>query len=148
MRGTVAAEGNEALLGVEVLSQAGSSSLRVEAVVDTGFTGHLTLPRATVDALGLPIIGSAESILADGSLVMEDVCLARVLWHGAERPVRVLVADAPLGHGADARQRTARRMRRRRRGERGEARGTAQLNTAWCRSGPLLNWRTYLKLTA
>jgi clan AA aspartic protease len=94
MRGTVAAEGNEALLGVEVLSQAGSSSLRVEAVVDTGFTGHLTLPRATVDALGLPIIGSAESILADGSLVMEDVCLARVLWHGAERPVRVLVADA------------------------------------------------------
>jgi clan AA aspartic protease len=94
MRSTVAAEGNEALLGVEVLSQAGSSSLRVEAVVDTGFTGHLTLPRATVDALGLPIIGSAESILADGSLVMEDVCLARVLWHGAERPVRVLVADA------------------------------------------------------
>ena len=94
MRGTVAAEGNEALLGVEVLSQAGSSSLRVEAVVDTGFTGHLTLPRATVDALGLPIIVSAESILADGSLVMEDVCLARVLWHGAERPVRVLVADA------------------------------------------------------
>jgi clan AA aspartic protease len=94
MRGTVAAEGNEALLGVEVLSQAGSSSLRVEALVDTGFTGHLTLPRATVDALGLPIIGSAESILADGSLVMEDVCLARVLWHGAERPVRVLVADA------------------------------------------------------
>ena len=94
MRGTVAAEGNEALLGVEVLSQAGSSSLRVEAVVDTGFTGHLTLPRATVDALGLPIIGSAESILADGSLVMEDVCLARVLWHGAERPVRVLVANA------------------------------------------------------
>jgi clan AA aspartic protease len=94
MRGTVAAEGNEALLGVEVLSQAGASSLLVEAVVDTGFTGHLTLPRATVDALGLPIIGSAESILADGSLVMEDVCLARVLWHGAERPVRVLVADA------------------------------------------------------
>ena len=94
MRGTVAAEGNETLLGVEVLSQAGSSSLWVEAVVDTGFTGHLTLPRATVDALGLPIIGSAESILADGSLVMEDVCLARVLWHGAERPVRVLVANA------------------------------------------------------
>ena len=94
MRGMVVADGSEALLSVEVLSQAEASSLRVEAVVDTGFTGHLTLPRATVDALGLPIIGSAESILADGSLVMEDVCLARVLWHGAERPVRVLVADA------------------------------------------------------
>jgi clan AA aspartic protease len=94
MRGAVANDGSEALLSVEVLSQVGASSLRVEAVVHTGFTGHLTLPRATVEALGLPIIGSAESILADGSLVMEDICLARVLWHGAERPVRVLVADA------------------------------------------------------
>jgi hypothetical protein len=42
----------------------------------------------------VPIIGSTESILADGSLVMEDVCLARMLWHGGERPVRVLVVDA------------------------------------------------------
>ena len=94
MKGTVVADGNEALLIVEVLSQAGAFSLRVEAVVDTGFTGHLTLPSTTVETLGLPIIGSAESILADGSLVMEDVCLARVLWHGGERQVRVLVADA------------------------------------------------------
>ena len=90
----VVADGSEALLSVEVLSQAGASSLRVEAVVDSGFTGHLTLPSATVEALGLPIIGSAESTLADGSLVVEDVCLARVLWHGGERPVRVLVAEA------------------------------------------------------
>jgi clan AA aspartic protease len=94
MKGTVVADGNEARLTVEVLSQAEASSLRVEVVVDTGFTGHLTLPSTTVETLGLPIIGSAESVLADGSLVMEDVCLARVLWHGGERPVRVLVADA------------------------------------------------------
>jgi predicted aspartyl protease len=94
MRGTVANDGSEALLSVEVLSQVGASSLRVEAVVDTEFTGHLTLPSATVEALELPIIGSAESILADGSLVMEDVCLARALWHGGDRAVRVLVADA------------------------------------------------------
>jgi clan AA aspartic protease len=94
MRGAVANDGSKALLSVDVLSQAGASSLRIEAVVDTGFTGHLTLPRATVETLGLQIIGSAESILADGSLVMEDVCLARVLWHGGERPVRVLVAEA------------------------------------------------------
>jgi clan AA aspartic protease len=94
MRGMVVADGSEALLSVEVLSQAEATSLRVEAVVDTGFTGHLTLPSATVEALGLPIIGSAESTLADGSLVVEDVCLARVLWHGGERPVRVLVAEA------------------------------------------------------
>jgi hypothetical protein len=72
VRGTVTSEGREAVLRVEVLSAGGTSSLQVEAVVDTGFTGHLTLPSATVEALGLPIIGSAESILADGSLVMSD----------------------------------------------------------------------------
>lgn len=94
MRGTVTSDGREAVLRVEVLSAGGTSSLRVETVVDTGFTGHLTLPSATVEALGLPTIGSAESILADGSLVMEDVCMARVLWHGEERPVRILVSDA------------------------------------------------------
>lgn len=94
MRGTVTSGGREAVLSVEVLSAGGTSSLQVETVVDTGFTGHLTLPPATVDALGLPTIASAESILADGSLVMEDVCPARVLWHGEERPVRVLGAAA------------------------------------------------------
>lgn len=94
MRGAVTADGREAILGVDVLSPTDAPSLRVDAVVDTGFTGHLTLPAGTVEALELPIVGSAESILADGSLVLEDVCLARVLWHGGERPVRVLVADA------------------------------------------------------
>jgi clan AA aspartic protease len=94
MRGTVTADGREAVLGVEILSANGTSSVRFEAVVDTGFTGHLTFPPATVETLGLPIIGSAESILADGSLVMEDVCIARVLWHDEERPVRVLIANA------------------------------------------------------
>lgn len=93
MRGAVTADGREARLNVEVLSPTTAPLLQVEAVVDTGFTGHLTLPTATVEALGLPIVGSAESILADGSLVLEDVCLARVLWHGEERPIRVLVAD-------------------------------------------------------
>lgn len=82
------------MLSVEVLSQSTPSSVEVEAVVDTGFSGHLTLHPATVEDLGLPIIGSAESVLADGSVVMEDVCLARVLWNGGERAVRVLVADA------------------------------------------------------
>ena len=68
--------------------------LAVEAVVDTGFDGELTLRLAMVEALALPLVGSAESVLADGSVVLEDVCLATVLWHGRERPVRALIADA------------------------------------------------------
>lgn len=94
MRGAVSADGREAVLAVEVIPPSGAPTLRVGAVVDTGFTGHLTLPPAIVEALGLPIIGSAESVLADGSLVLEDVCLASVLWHDSWRSARVLVADA------------------------------------------------------
>ena len=81
-------------MAVEVLSESGSGTLRVKVLIDTGFTGHLTLPPASVAALSLPIVGSAESVLADGSLVLEDLCTARVTWHGEERPVRILVAEA------------------------------------------------------
>lgn len=96
MRGEVAPDAQEALLRIEVPSRQnfGARTLRIEAVLDTGFTGHLTLPRVVVERLALPLVGSAESVLADGSVVLEDVCLATVLWHGRERPVRVLVFDA------------------------------------------------------
>lgn len=94
MRGSVTADGREAVMWVEVSSASGSETLRVKAVIDTGFTGHLTLPPAAVQSLSLPVVGSAESVLADGSLILEDICIARILWHGRERPIRVLIADA------------------------------------------------------
>lgn len=90
--GTVTAD--EAVLAVTVVNLSESREARVEAVVDTGFTGHLTLRPETVDRLALPVIGSAESILADGSTIIEDVCLARVGWHGTPRSVRALIANA------------------------------------------------------
>ncbi len=63
-------------------------------VVDTGFTGHLALRPETVERLALSVIGSAESILANGSTTVEDFCLARVFWHGTPGSVRALVVDA------------------------------------------------------
>lgn len=93
MVGAVTA-GDEAVLAVTVLEPSGTREQRIEAVVDTGFTGHLTLRPETVAHPALPAIGSAESVLADGSIAIEDVCLARVVWYGAPRSVRVLVADA------------------------------------------------------
>ena len=85
---------NEAVLEVDVAGPVEDRWEHVEAVVDTGFTGHLTLRPEIVERLALPVIGSAESILADGSTTIEDVCLARVVWHGTPRPVRALVAEA------------------------------------------------------
>ncbi|MGH3086728.1 MAG: clan AA aspartic protease [Rubrobacteraceae bacterium] len=85
---------DEAVLAVTVLILSESREARVEAVVDTGFTGHLTLRPETVERLALPVAGSAESVLADGSTIVEDFCLARVVWYGNPRSVRALIADA------------------------------------------------------
>lgn len=84
----------EAVLAVTMINPSRSREVRVEAVVDTGFTGHLTLRPETVEHLALSVVGSAESVLADGSTVIEDFCFARVVWHEEPRPVRVLVTDA------------------------------------------------------
>ncbi len=71
--------------------------IEVEAILDTGFDGDLTLPSDAVGALPLPLRGSRESILADGSLVALDIHLARVLWESRPRHVQILVAEgSPL----------------------------------------------------
>ena len=87
MVGTVSAGGLEAMLTVTVLDLSGSREAHVDVVLDTGFTGHLTLRPETVESLALPVIGSTESII-------EDFCLARVIWHGTPRSVRALIVDA------------------------------------------------------
>lgn len=67
-------------------------SVEVEAVLDTGFTGHLALPPEVVTELGLPLLGSRRSVLADGSRIALDVHRAEVLWDGRRRLVEVLAA--------------------------------------------------------
>lgn len=70
------------------LSQRGDLSL--EFVVDTGFTGYLTLPKAAVAALGLPFAENIPANLADDSEIQIPVHEAIILWNGAEIEVRVL----------------------------------------------------------
>ncbi len=77
MFGAVTAD-DEAVLVVTVAGLSGRREAHVEVVVDTGFTGHLTPRPETVESLALPVIGSAESVLADGSTIVEDFCFARV----------------------------------------------------------------------
>ncbi len=95
MIGSVSDDGLEATLTVSVMGLSDDREERIETVVvDTGFTGHLTLRPETVERLALSVAGSAESILADGSVAIEEFCLARVVWHGIEHPIQALIADA------------------------------------------------------
>ena len=41
----------------------------IEAVIDTGFNGFLTLPPALVSELGLPLVTRGTAFLADGEEV-------------------------------------------------------------------------------
>ena len=45
----------------------------IEAVVDTGYNGFLTLPPVLVGELELPFVTSGEATLADGSAVSFDI---------------------------------------------------------------------------
>lgn len=65
----------------------------IEAVIDTGFNGFLTLPNSLIISLGLPLVGNRRAMLGDGNTVVLDVYLAIVIWHEQEREVLALQAD-------------------------------------------------------
>lgn len=66
----------------------------IEAVVDTGYTGWLTLPPTTIAALNLRWRTFGRGILADGSVSAFDVYQAKNGWDGRVRPVFVDEFDA------------------------------------------------------
>jgi clan AA aspartic protease len=92
MTGTVSAD-LEAVLRLTVLGPSGQSA-DIDGVIDTGFSGYLTLPAATIALLGLTSRGPAYAMLADGTSVTLATYIATVLWHGAHRIVIVMCAEA------------------------------------------------------
>jgi clan AA aspartic protease len=61
----------------------------VDAIIDTGYTGFLTLPPSTIAELNLPWRGSEEGILGDGNTQMFDVYSAKVIWDGEYRTIKI-----------------------------------------------------------
>lgn len=73
---------NADLQAVVSLSLVGPSGHRreVEAIVDTGFNGFLTVPPAVVATLGLPRLGRGRAMLADGTEGLFDIHSVTVMW--------------------------------------------------------------------
>lgn len=92
MRGRVSDGALEALLSVKVIGPSGIS-MKLEAVVDTGFTGALCLDAEQIEALDLPFVGRGAAVLADGRAVETRYHRGRVLWHARQRGVQVLSAE-------------------------------------------------------
>jgi clan AA aspartic protease len=65
----------------------------VEAILDTGFNGALTLPPALIASLGLVWRSRTNAILANGSIQQFDLYAAMVVWDGVPRSVLVQAID-------------------------------------------------------
>ena len=83
----------EPMVTVTVQGPTGRAS-EIEAVIDTGYNGLLTLPPPVVTELGLPHRGYGEASLADGSIVEFDICGVTVLWDGLPRHTEADEADS------------------------------------------------------
>ena len=90
--GTVNAD-REPVVGIRVQDVSGQEQERA-AIVDTGFTGWLTLPRDFIMALRLPWKELGAAILADGSQVLFDVYEATIVWDGQAVAISVDESDS------------------------------------------------------
>jgi clan AA aspartic protease len=92
---------NSNLDAVISLSVSGSQGLahEIEAVIDTGYSGYLTLPGSVIAALGLSNVGLGYLTLADGNEIPSDLYLATVVGDGQERTTEVdtLETEALVG---------------------------------------------------
>ena len=82
----------EAVIPLSLRGPAGQAQ-EVEAVIDTGFTGFVTLPPSLVAELGLVFMGTSEATLADGSEVSFDAYDVTVLWEDQPRDFLIDEAD-------------------------------------------------------
>jgi clan AA aspartic protease len=84
---------NEAVIPIHV-RDVGGLILTLDAVVDTGFSGYLTLPLATITALQLPFIETRSFSLGNNDSVDFDLYAAVMQWDGTDTNVLVLSSEA------------------------------------------------------
>ncbi|MEM6598010.1 MAG: clan AA aspartic protease [Cyanobacteria bacterium P01_D01_bin.36] len=77
----------EAILPVVVKSSI--TTQLVDAIIDTGFSGFLTLPSKVISDLGLTWKGRDIAILGDGASCIFDVYIATVIWDGQYRKIDI-----------------------------------------------------------
>ena len=75
---------HEAVARLSLLTSSGQTR-DVDAVVDTGFNGFLTLPPTLVAELGLTRLGHKSLVLANGRRAAFDTYGVTVSWDGQSR---------------------------------------------------------------
>jgi predicted aspartyl protease len=93
MTGTVNAR-LELLIPLPILDDLGLEQ-EIETVLDSGFTGSLTLPPAAIAGLGLIWRSQGSAVLANGVVEQFDIYAATVIWDGSPRSILVQAIDTP-----------------------------------------------------
>ncbi|MCX5933818.1 MAG: clan AA aspartic protease [Pseudanabaena sp. LacPavin_0818_WC45_MAG_42_6] len=82
----------EAMLPLFVDNANGQQQV-IDAVIDTGFNGFLTLPSEIIAKLDLSWNGSDTVTLGDGSETLFDIYSARIIWDGQFREVDIAESE-------------------------------------------------------
>lgn len=78
----------EAVIQLDILGEK-QQRQSIQAIIDTGYTGFLTLPYSIISTLNLTWYMQQEGLLGDGSLRMFNVYEASVIWAGQVRMIEV-----------------------------------------------------------
>jgi clan AA aspartic protease len=65
----------------------------IKTVIDTGFTGFLSLPSAIITTLNLPWSASDIVTLGDGSETLFDLYTAVMIWDGQYRDIYIAESE-------------------------------------------------------
>jgi len=76
-----------------VVGNANGQRQVIDAVIDTGFNGFLTLPSSIITALDLPWNASEIVTLGDGSETLFDLYSVTIIWDGQFREVDVAESE-------------------------------------------------------
>ncbi len=71
----------------------GGQEQGVAPIIDTGFSGYLTLPVAVVEALELERLGQGEALVGDGTIQVFDLYEAVLIWDDQAMVVEVATAE-------------------------------------------------------
>ena len=84
--------GLNAIVSIAVVGRNGQRQT-VEAVIDTGFNGYLTLPYRMVSLLDFLWVRSQPVILGDGNPRLCDVYDGEIVWNNQLRSIEIEAAE-------------------------------------------------------
>jgi clan AA aspartic protease len=91
IRGSVTSR-KEITVPIQVRDITGST-FDIEPIVDTGFSGALTLPSAAIASLQLQLKSRTRTVMANGSVQTANIFVGTVVWDGRDRLVLVHEMD-------------------------------------------------------